>query len=171
MPAPGARMTAVGTTARAASADGTLLLGGLNHVAVLTQDADRLHAFYRDVFGARVFAQEEVDGMRVSLVDVGGSSRLHVFEVKEGQQRTPMFARGPIDHLGLEAASQQAFDEIRTRLVQRGASDGFVTDFGTDLSVFFIDPDGLECEVLLNRPDAEPHHLRPPGTPAEGYER
>ena len=32
-----------------------MLLTGINHVAVLTKDTDRLHAFYRDVFDAPVF--------------------------------------------------------------------------------------------------------------------
>jgi len=58
--------------------------------------------------------------------------------------------------------------EIRRRLVAHGATDGFVTDFGRAHSVFFVDPDGLEGEVLLwlSR-EAEVH---PPGTPATGYD-
>lgn len=31
-----------------------MLLDGFNHVAVLTADTDRLHAFYGEVFGATV---------------------------------------------------------------------------------------------------------------------
>jgi len=30
-----------------------MLLNGINHVAILTNDTDRLHAFYREVFDAR----------------------------------------------------------------------------------------------------------------------
>lgn len=150
------------------------LLRGINHVALVTADTDRLHAFYGEVFDASVFADQRHEGMRVSFVDVGPFTRLNVFELPDRRvpaQDGPMFGRGPIDHLGLEAASQEAFDEIRRRLLARGATDGFVTDFGTDLSVFFTDPDGLACEVLLNRPGASPADLRPPGTPAKGYER
>jgi hypothetical protein len=73
--------------------------------------------------------------------------------------------------MGLEAASQEAFDLIRERLIERGATDGFVTDFGVAISLFFIGPDGLEGEVLLERAGAGPGDLRPPGTPAAGYER
>ena len=73
--------------------------------------------------------------------------------------------------MGLEAASQEAFDLIRERLIERGATDGFVTDFGVAISLFFIDPDGLEGEVLLERAGAAPGDLKPPGTPAAGYER
>jgi len=57
--------------------------------------------------------------------------------------------RGRIDHVGLAAASPEAFETIRARLVESGASDGKVNDFGSDLSMFFRDPDGLEGEVLL----------------------
>jgi len=51
----------------------------------------------------------------------------------------------------------------------RGASDGFVTDFGPLLSVFFRDPDGLEAEVCVVNPDAVPGAFNPPGTPAQRY--
>ena len=150
-----------------------MLLKGVNHVALLTSDTDRLHAFYREIFGATVF-HDQVDGdMRLSLVDVGPHTRLNVFEIRgntEAERQVPMFGRGRLDHIGLEAASKEAFDTIRQRLMVRGASDGFVTDFGVDLSIFFRDPDGLEGEVCLNNPAAKPGDVKPPGTPAAGYE-
>ena len=67
-----------------------------------------------------------------------------------------MFGRGRLDHLALQAASLQDFEEIRRRLMSRGAADDFVTDFGPMLSLFFRDPDGLECEVCVENPDAVP---------------
>ena len=67
------------------------------------------------------------------------------------------------------AASVEAFDVIRERLVGCGASDGFVTDFGPVLSIFFRDPDGLEGEVCVPNPDARPGVHNPPGTPAARY--
>lgn len=51
----------------------------------------------------------------------------------------------------------------------RDASDGFVTDFGPILSLFFRDPDGLEAEVCVANPDAKPGVMNPPGTPAARY--
>ena len=80
-----------------------------------------------------------------------------------------MFGRGRIDHLALHAESLGAFETIRDRLIACGASDGFVTDFGPILSVFFRDPDGLECEVCVANPDAQPGVSNPPGTPAARY--
>ena len=51
----------------------------------------------------------------------------------------------------------------------RGAADDFVTDFGPMLSMFFRDPDGLECEVCVENPDAQPGVFHPPGTRAARY--
>jgi catechol 2,3-dioxygenase-like lactoylglutathione lyase family enzyme len=151
-----------------------MLLDGMNHVAILTNDTDRLHAFYREVFGATVsHDMTEPDGVRLSFVDVGPHTELNVFEVDgnaEATRQTPMFGRGRIDHLALQAASKEAFDVVRDRLIARGATDGFVTDFGPILSLFFRDPDGLEAEVCVANPDAEPGVHHPPGTPAPGYD-
>jgi catechol 2,3-dioxygenase-like lactoylglutathione lyase family enzyme len=84
----------------------------------------------------------------------------------EAEHQIPMFGRGRLDHVGLNAASIEAFEEIRRRLIAVGAADEFVTDFGPGYSVFFRDPDGLEGEVCVANPDAVPGVLNPPGTPA-----
>jgi catechol 2,3-dioxygenase-like lactoylglutathione lyase family enzyme len=149
-----------------------MLLDGLNHVAVLTSDSDRLHAFYSEVFEATV-AHDFRDGdLRFSIVSIGPHTEFNVFEVvgnAESQRQVPMFGRGRLDHLGLQAASMDAFEEIRRRLLSRGACDEFVTDFGPALSLFFRDPDGLEAEVCVPNPDAEPGVLNAPGTPAARF--
>jgi len=151
-----------------------MLLNGVNHVALLTNDTDRLHAFYREMFDATVSYDDTLpDGARLSFVQIGPTTELNVFEVAgntEAQRQTPMFGRGRIDHLGLQAASKDAFDTIRTRLMAAGATDGFVTDFGQVLSVFFRDPDGLEGEVCVENPARQPGVHNPPGTPATGYD-
>ena len=74
-------------------------------------------------------------------------------------------------HLGLQAASQEAFGTIGERLIERGATDGFITDFGQILSLFFQDPEGLEGEVCVANAAAVSGVNNPPGTPAAGYER
>jgi len=150
-----------------------MLLSGFNHVALLTSDTDRLVSFYREVFDADVDGQQqENEHVRLTFIRVGEAAELNVFEVDgntEAERQTPMFGRGRIDHLGLQASSVQAFEEIRDRLMARGAADGFVTDFGPILSVFFRDPDGLEGEVCVANPDAVPGAQNPPGTPAARY--
>ena len=151
-----------------------MLLSGVNHVAILTHDTDRLVAFYREVFDAQIGAQlEEFDGaIRLTFIRIGEIAELNVFQVEgntQADRQTPMFGRGRLDHLALQAESLEAFETIRDRLIERGAADKFVTDFGPVLSVFFRDPDGLECEVCVVNPDAEPGVSNPPGTPAARY--
>ena len=149
------------------------MLDGVNHVAVLTRDTERLSRFYVDIFDATpARVVEEQPGFRLSLIDIGGGRELNVFEIEgnaEADRQTPMFQRGRLDHVGLQAASLDAFDEIRRRLMACGAADDFVTDFGPVLSLFFVDPDGLEGEVLVANPDGRPGVVNPPGTRARRY--
>jgi catechol 2,3-dioxygenase-like lactoylglutathione lyase family enzyme len=148
------------------------MLHGVNHVAILTNDTDRLHAFYRDNFGATTSSDMNPEpGVRLSFIELGGGAQLNVFQIEgntEADRQIPMFGRGRIDHLALRAETRDAFDEIRQRLMACGATDGFVTDFGPIYSLFFRDPDGLECEVCVEVAGAP--GVNPPGTPAPGYE-
>ena len=153
-----------------------MLTKGFNHVASITKDADRLQAFYREVFDAVVLrdGSELPDGTgpRLSIIQLGEYTELNVFEIDgntEADRQVPMFGRGRLDHFALQAASLDAFEEIRRRLMARGAADDFVTDFGPMLSLFFRDPDGLEGEVCVENPDALPGLSNPPGTRAQRY--
>lgn len=150
-----------------------MLLDGVNHVAVLTRDTERLSRFYTDIFDAPAARTiEQQAGFRLSLIDIGDGRELNVFEIDgnaEAQRQTPMFGRGRLDHLGLQATSLEAFEEIRRRLMACGAADDFVTDFDPVFSLFFVDPDGLEGEVLVANPDAEQDVFNPPGTRATRF--
>ena len=70
-----------------------------------------------------------------------------------------MFGRGRLDHIGLHAADLDTFAEIRHRLIACGAADRVVTVFGRKRSLFFRDPDEMECEVLVANPDVDPDQL------------
>lgn len=149
-----------------------MLLDGFNHVAVLTGDTERFVRFYTEVFGAEAFGSIDMPMGKLTFVRIGPHSEFNLFEVDgntESQRQTPMFARGRLDHFGVQASSIENFDEIRARLRDRGAADDFVTDFGPVLSLFFTDPDGLECEVCVDNPDAQPGVFNPPGTRAARY--
>ena len=70
---------------------------------------------------------------------------LHPVEVADnphGRASAAMLDRGHLDHFALNVASQEAFDELRRRVCDRGAGDGVVTDLGPKLSFWFTDPDG-----------------------------
>ena len=133
--------------------NGRVLLNGVNHIAWLSKDIARLGGFYEAVFDAVVGpTREHGPGETMTTIDIGLATQLNVFVIDgnvEVDRQTPMWGRGRIDHVDLAAASPEAFETIRARLVEAGASDGKVNDFGSDLSMFFRDPDGLEGEVLL----------------------
>ena len=75
-----------------------MLLSGINHVAILTSDTDRLCRFYREVFDAEIDGELRPEaGMRVTFLNVGETSELNVFEIEgntEAQRQTPSFGRG-----------------------------------------------------------------------------
>jgi catechol 2,3-dioxygenase-like lactoylglutathione lyase family enzyme len=153
-----------------------MLTRGINHVATITNDMERLQQFYVDVFDAEIVRDgaefPDGKGPRLSVIKLGEYSELNVFHIDGNTQadhQVPMFGRGRLDHFALQAASLDAFEEIRRRLIKRGAADDFVTDFGWMLSLFFRDPDGLEGEVCVENPDAIPGVSHPPGTRAARY--
>ena len=153
-----------------------MLTVGINHVATITNDSDRLQAFYQEVFEAEILRDgsefPDGSGPRLSIIRIGPYAELNVFEIDGNTQadvQTPMFGRGRLDHFALQAESIEAFETIRQRLRARGAADDFVTDFGPLLSLFFRDPDGLEGEVCVDNPDLIPGADNPPGTRAARY--
>ena len=132
-----------------------MLLDGVNHIAWISKDAARLGRFYADVFDAdvgptRPHGREE--GETMTVIRIGPHTELNIFVIDgntEAERQTPMWGRGRIDHVGLQAASPEAFAVIRQRLIDAAASDGTINDFGSAQSIFFRDPDGLEGEVLI----------------------
>jgi catechol 2,3-dioxygenase-like lactoylglutathione lyase family enzyme len=148
------------------------MLAGFDHVAVLTADIDRFVDFYAEVFGAEVEGGLADDGVEMRVVRIGPSSEINVFQIDgnaEHRHQTPIFGRGRLDHFGLRAESIEQFESLRAELMRRELTDGFVTDFGHVLSVFFRDPDGLELEICVANPDAVPGRINPPGTPSERF--
>lgn len=125
---------------------------GINHVALLTRDVDAFKQFYVDVFDGTVLFDLDEDGLRHAAVDVGGGAALHAFGMPGSPQAvasSDMFNRGHLDHVAINVPDEPAFHEASRRLVERGASDGTVTDFGVLKSISFRDPDGMEAEVAL----------------------
>jgi len=134
------------------------LTTGFNHVALLTADIDRFVQFYVDVFDAEVRHDLGEGGMRHVVLDLGAGSCLHPFQIEgnpHGQASSVMFDRGHVDHLALNVADDATFEKLRHRLVDAGASDGMITDFGVVRTVWFEDPDGMGSEIALWQ-DGEP---------------
>lgn len=127
------------------------LATGCNHVALVTADLDRFIAFWRGVFDAEVVVEMREGGLRHAMVDVGGGLCLHPFEFEDGNPHSAasvdIFDRGHLDHLAIAVDDPEAFVLLRRRLVDIGATDGQLTDFGPVRTVWFEDPDGMGCEI------------------------
>src|SRR2546430_132734 len=100
-----------------------MLLDGVNHVAILTDDAGRLARFYEEVFDANVGGTTAMgDQGTLTFIDIGPRTELNVFELRDKTDlaRGSMFGHGPVDHMGLQAKDRDSFVEIRRRLMARG---------------------------------------------------
>jgi catechol 2,3-dioxygenase-like lactoylglutathione lyase family enzyme len=133
------------------------LLSDIHHMTFVTADMDRLISFYERVFDARVTLDIEEEGLRHAFIEIGPHTVLHPFQVPgvEVPGSQGIFERGRLDHFGLNAASEEAFREIRRRLVAEGAGateGNLVTDMGSMLSFSFTDPDGAWHEVMWVKP-------------------
>jgi catechol 2,3-dioxygenase-like lactoylglutathione lyase family enzyme len=119
------------------------LLDDIHHLTFVTADMDRLIDFYERVFDAQVTVDLEEEGLRHVFIEVGPHTVLHPFQVPgvEPPGYQTMFERGRLDHFGLNAASEDAFLELRRRVILEDAGDGEVTD-----------PDGGAHEVIWVKP-------------------
>ena len=86
-----------------------------------------MNDFYREVFDAEILRDgsefPEGKGPRLSIIKIGDWAELNVFQIDgntEADRQTPMFGRGRLDHLAVQAASVDAFETIRERLMARG---------------------------------------------------
>jgi catechol 2,3-dioxygenase-like lactoylglutathione lyase family enzyme len=134
---------------------------GVNHVATMTDDLDRLIDFYKRIFKSKIVLDVEIPQIKArhAFITIGGPSILHAWEVEDvdtGRFDGEMFSRGRIDHIALQASSQASFETFRDRLLAEGATEGVINDFGVMESFSFRDPDGLWCEVCWYKGEPDP---------------
>ena len=132
------------------------LVEGVHHVTFLTEDVERLAAFYERVFDAKTTFDATEEGVRHVFLEVGPTTVLHPFELLAGPPLPPapgvMFQRGRLDHFAFWATSEEAFRELRRRLQAEEAVDGDVRDMKTMWIMGFRDPDGFYVEVIWRKP-------------------
>jgi catechol 2,3-dioxygenase-like lactoylglutathione lyase family enzyme len=113
---------------------------------------DKIVKFYVDAFGAEVTFEMEARGdhPRMTIIGLGGGAALNVFEVPADDiigDRSRQGGRGPIDHFGVAVDSLETLEATRDRLRKLGAEIGEIQRLGSEWSLFFRDPDGMELEV------------------------
>jgi catechol 2,3-dioxygenase-like lactoylglutathione lyase family enzyme len=134
----------------------TQLVDGIHHITFLTDDIERLSAFYERVLDAETTLDLTEEGVRHVFLKVGPTTVLHPFQLLDGP-RLPaapgtMFQRGRLDHFAFLAPSEAAFRDIRRRVESEGVADGDVRDMKTMWIMGFHDPDGLYVEVVWRKP-------------------
>jgi catechol 2,3-dioxygenase-like lactoylglutathione lyase family enzyme len=114
---------------------------------------ERAVSFYEQAFGALVtFEMTKTDDHpRMTVLDLGGGGALNVFEVDSEDkiigERRRQGGRGAIDHYALAVDSLATLEAVRDRLDALGTDIGEIQRLGSEWSLFFRDPDGMELEV------------------------
>ena len=122
----------------------------LNHAVLFVSDLERSVAFYEQAFGMTVMAREpRADAAFLRLPGSGNHHDLGLFGV--GAQ--PPRPRGSIGlyHLAWQVDTIDELEEARKTLAELDAFTG-ESSHGATKSVYGIDPDGNEFEVMWMLP-------------------
>lgn len=126
----------------------------LNHAVLFVADLARAEAFYTDVFGMEVAAREpRANAAFLRLPRSGNHHDLGLFGVGPA---APPKRRGGIGlyHLAWQLDTVEELVGARQALVEAGAYTG-ESSHGATKSVYGVDPDGNEFELMWMLPRAE----------------
>ena len=126
----------------------------LNHAVLFVADLERSVSFYTDLFGMGIVAREpRANAAFLRLPRSGNHHDLGLFGV--GAAGGPK-RRGAIGlyHLAWQLDTVDELADARRSLVEAGAFVG-ESSHGATLSVYGVDPDGIEFEVMWMLPREE----------------
>jgi catechol-2,3-dioxygenase len=118
----------------------------LNHAVLYVSDLDRSVAFYEQAFG---FEQIARLGGQMAFLRAAGSENHHdlgLRAVGAGAPKPPRGATG-LYHLAWELGTIEELAEMAARLAELNALGG-MSDHGATKSLYGVDPDGIEFEVM-----------------------
>lgn len=122
---------------------------GMNHAVLYVRDARRTAQFYADVLGFRPVIDD--DENRFAFMRAPDSPNHHdiaFFTVGAGAQPSAAGRQTVgLYHIAWEVPTLDDLAEVRDRLVAAGALVG-ASDHGANKSLYAVDPDGLEFEVM-----------------------
>jgi catechol 2,3-dioxygenase-like lactoylglutathione lyase family enzyme len=131
----------------------------LSHVALNTDDLDRLHRFYVDVVGLELRSLSVAVGAaytRVAAFGSVGDDLLLVYEVPGFRPAGSLHRGGSFDHLALAVSDPAQLAALGERLAAAGRSSGRPVDRGGRKTVRFTDPDGVEAVAVCGPPPPSP---------------
>lgn len=126
-------------------------VANLNHAVLYVTDPERSAEFYGRVFGFEI-AGREFGGQAIFMRARGGQNHhdLGLFGRGPTAPRPPRGAVG-LYHLAWEVPTIEDLAEIARTLSDAGALGG-ASDHGVSKSLYGIDPDGIEFEVMWRVP-------------------
>jgi catechol-2,3-dioxygenase len=132
------------------------VITGMNHAVLYVRDARAQQRFYADVLGFSTVIADD-DG-RFVFMRAGRSPNHHdiaFFSIGPGASASTA-GRSSVGlyHVAWEVATIEELATMRERLREAGALVG-ESDHGANKSLYAIDPDGLEFEVMYLVPAAE----------------
>ena len=124
------------------------LTSGINHVAIITADLDRFSPSTPRCSARTSSSRDDPRVPHAILVSAAAASCIPSTRTTTRTGRVGRHVRPwPPRPLRARRARPEAFDALRSRLIDRGATDGEVTDLGPKLCFWVIDPDGMRIEV------------------------
>jgi glyoxylase I family protein len=128
-------------------------VAGVHHLGLSVTDLDRSTAFYCDVLGAHlVRAPYDGDNQafsgRMAIVGLGGFG-IDLFEHADNNRDRFDPRRTGLDHLGIPVASVEELAAWVRWLDERGVAHSPVRDMPVGAMIDFVDPDGIQLEVLF----------------------
>lgn len=118
----------------------------LNHAVLKVRELDRSVGFYRDLFGFEEVARA---GTQMAFMRAPGSTNHHdlgFLALGARATQAPQSAIG-LFHLAWQVPTIEDLAATRKKLLERGAITG-ESDHGATKSVYGLDPDGNEFEVM-----------------------
>jgi glyoxalase family protein len=133
-----------------------IITQGFHHVALVSGDAGRARAFYRDVLGLGLAGRSaDPDDAASPLLFLGGEdgrpgTLLSVRDWGTAPQGRPGI--GGVHHVAFGVESDEALLKWKRRLVDAGAHASGPYDRGYFTSLYFRDPDGQILEIATAGP-------------------
>ena len=118
----------------------------LNHAVLYVSDLDRSVAFYEKAFGLEEIARL---GAQMAFLRAAGSDNHHDLGLMSVGANAPQPPRGAtgLYHLAWQLDAIEELAEMAARLADMNALGG-MSDHGATKSVYGVDPDGIEFEVM-----------------------
>lgn len=133
-----------------------LITTGFHHITLITADAGRATAFYRDLLGMRLLSEgvDAEDPSRFEAVfgDASGAPGTLIRVVEAPDIDRGRYGTGGVHHFALGTATRETLLKWKRRLTDAGVSVSGPMPRGYFTSLYFTDPDRQVVEIATAGP-------------------